>query len=122
MNRFSLRTPLALSVACCLILAGCGAGHPMTKANYDKIQEGMTIEQVSEIMGFPPPDWDQTSIIPGSPIRATNGNVDREVKTTLEGETYDDYSYKEMGGTNKKEMHLRYENNKLVQKSQAGME
>jgi hypothetical protein len=123
MNRL-LRTQGALALACGVFFAGCGGGSsPMTMSNYDKIQEGMTIEQVSEIMGFPPPDVDKTSIIPGADIMDTKNGVDRNHKpTNLDGLAYDEFHYKELGGQNKKDIFVTYENNKVTQKNQSGLE
>ena len=123
MNRFVLQTTFGLAVGFCLLLSGCGGASPMTMENYDKIQEGMTIAQVSEIMGFPPPDLDKTSIIPGDVIRDTKNEVDREHKpTNLDGYAYDEFHYKELGGTNKKAVYVTYFEDKVETKNQTGLD
>jgi hypothetical protein len=121
MNRFWLRTEIALAIACCFFLSGCGGSSPMTMANFDKIQEGMTIEQVSEIMGFPPPDK-EVSIV-GGVVRQTRNDVDREHNpTNLDGLAYDEFHYKEMGGRNKKDIFVTYQDGKVTVKNQTGLE
>ncbi len=120
MNRL-LRAPIAGACLLSLFLAGCGGSSPMTMDNYNKIQDGMTMEQVSEVMGFPPPDFDKTSIVPGLGVTDTKNGVDRETKTTIEGDTYDFFQYKELGGTNKKEIQVTYLEGKVVKKNQSGL-
>lgn len=117
------RLALAVVLLSSLALAGCGGSSPMTMSNYDKIKEGMSIEQVSEIMGFKPPDLEKTSIIPGDVIRDTQNNVDREHKpTNLDGYAYDEFHYKELGGTNKKAVYVTYHDNKVEVKNQTGLD
>lgn len=123
MSRFFQRSAWGLAIACGLLLTGCGGSSPMTIDNFDKIQEGMTIEEVSAIMGFQPPDLDKTSIIPGDVIRDTQNNVDREHKpTNLDGLAYDEFHYKELGGTNKKAIYVTYQDGKVTVKNQTGLE
>ena len=40
-----------LALAGCLFFCGCG-GSPLNKANYDKIENGMTIKEVRLLFGF----------------------------------------------------------------------
>lgn len=47
---YALRAALA-ALACLVVLAACGPN--VSRANYDKIQEGMKEEQVKKILGIP---------------------------------------------------------------------
>src|SRR5262245_10328134 len=106
MSRIIYRSCLGLAVGYCLLLTGCGSSSPMTKANFDKLQNGMTVAEVSQIMGFKPPNADETSII-GGVVRDTANEVDREHKPeNLDGIAYDEFHYKELGGTNKKAIYI----------------
>ena len=122
MNRLAVCGSVAVAVLCSVLMTGCGGSMPMTKANFDKIKEGMTIEEVSAVMGFPPPNWDKSSIVPGAGIMDTKNGVDRETKTDLDGFTYDHFHYKEMGGTNKKDIHVRYFDGKVQSKEEVGLQ
>lgn len=43
---------LLFVMAVCVTLVGCGGrGSKLTQANYDRISEGMTLQQVEEILG-----------------------------------------------------------------------
>jgi hypothetical protein len=42
---------IALVVGLCVMAAGCGGSKRVTKANYDRITEGMTLADVEAILG-----------------------------------------------------------------------
>jgi hypothetical protein len=42
--------PAVLLLVCCLAVPACAKGK-LTKANYEKIQTGMTLQQVEELLG-----------------------------------------------------------------------
>ena len=123
MNFLPIRMLIVIGCVCVLAASGCGGSSPMTMTNYDKIKEGMTVEEVSTIMGFKPPDLDKTSIIPGDVIRDTQNDVDREHKPEdLNGYAYDEFHYKELGGTNKKAVYVTYFHGKVETKNQTGLD
>lgn len=122
MSGFIDRSFWGLVVGYSLLLTGCGSSSPMTKANFDKIQTGMTVAEVSAVMGFKPPNTDETSII-GGVVRDTANEVEREHKPeNLDGIAYDEFHYKELGGTNKKAIYIEYNNGKLVRKEETGLQ
>lgn len=52
------RIPRILVVVCLLIVSGCA--DPVNVANFDRIQQGMTVKEVEEIMGGRRPESYQT--------------------------------------------------------------
>jgi len=39
------------ALVCCLVLVGCGGGNPLTTANYEKVQTGMSQAEVEAVLG-----------------------------------------------------------------------
>ena len=52
------RAVTALAIACVLLAFVCGCGSKVSKANYDKIEIGMTEAQVEKILGKGTPQAD----------------------------------------------------------------
>jgi hypothetical protein len=123
MSRFVHRPVCGLALLFGLMLTGCGSSNPMTKTNYDKIQEGMTMEEVATIMGFPKETSETGSLarLKADSIQTAN-DVERFTRFTEDGHSYDEFKYKELGGTNKKEIYVTYYENKVITKQQVGIE
>ncbi len=58
---------LLLGVALCVLLAGCG-NHKLTKGNFDKVKNGMSEAQVTDLLG---------------PATAIQGGVEKGGKTLV---------------------------------------
>ena len=68
---------LAMGFVLCVTVVGCGGGgfgSKITKANADKIKEGMTEQEVSDILGPPDATKDLNAEMSGRPSGATGGN------------------------------------------------
>lgn len=63
-----LRCLAVLAVTCSLFLAGCGSR--VSKGNYDKINTGMTEEQVKAVMGEPTESKSTGAALPGMAVSA----------------------------------------------------
>jgi hypothetical protein len=119
MSAFSLRILSGTAALACLLVCGCGGGSPLTKDNYDKIQNGMTPEQVGVLFGF---DESFEKLEEGRTVSTkfvtSKLGVDRQTDFPVEDEMIEIYSTKEMGGVNQKEIHVRYREGKVEWKDQ----
>jgi hypothetical protein len=117
------RTKVALAVAMCLLVAGCAPSGGMNKATYDKIQNGMSPEEVGKLFGFEKvkEPGGALGILKGEAVSTVNG-IDRTTKMTEDGYIYDTFFSQEMGGVNKKEIQVRYLNGQVEWKDQSGVE
>jgi hypothetical protein len=70
---------LALIAGLCLTIIGCGgggfAGSKITKANAEKIKEGMSEQEVTDILGPPDVTKDINAEMAGRPGSAGGGNT-----------------------------------------------
>jgi hypothetical protein len=110
-------------VLCCLFLCGCG-GSPLNKSNYDKIQNGMTPKEVGVLFGFDESfeklQEDRTMYL--NKTQSSKLGVDRLVDFPAEDEMLEIYSTKELGGTNKKQIQVRYRNGQVEWKDQENVQ
>ncbi len=106
-----------------MFLCGCG-GTPLNKSNYDKIQNGMTPEQVGALFGFDEDfeklQEERTMYL--NKIQTSKLDVDREINIPVEGEMIHIYSTKEMGGVNKKQIQVRFQNGQVEWKDQLNVQ
>ncbi len=63
---------VALVCAFCLVLAGCPKS-PVTRENYDKISNGMTLEQVEAVLGRGSPQGDGSMVAAQAGVDLTGG-------------------------------------------------
>jgi hypothetical protein len=103
---------------------GCGGDSKgLTKANFDKIQMGMTPAEVGAIFGhgdIQMPE-SQIAVIKQETTVMRNG-IDRTTSFGEMGEIYDSFSTKELGGVNKKEVVIRYEEGKVTYKDSENLQ
>jgi hypothetical protein len=114
----------ALTCAFCLQAAGCGS-DPMSKENYEKIQNGMTTQEVSKLFGFEDVKEleGQIAVLKNKAVSTSPLGVDRETRYDEEmGYIYDTFKTSEMGGVNKKEIQVRYLDGKVEWKDQSGLQ
>jgi hypothetical protein len=65
-------TAVVLS-ACCLALTGCGRNKNLTKENFDKINTGMTLQEVQTLLGAPGEEDAELSMAEGSSVAGAVG-------------------------------------------------
>jgi hypothetical protein len=118
-----MRTLSGLALACSLFLCGCG-GSPLSKSNYDKIQNGMTAQEVGALFGFDEDfeklQEDRTMFL--NKTQASKLGVDRLIDFPAEGEMIHIYSTKEMGGVNKKQIQVRFRDGQVEWKDQENVQ
>jgi hypothetical protein len=88
MNTLRRRSLLLLALAGCLVVSGCDATSAVTKANYDKINTGMTEKEVTAILGAPTTESGMSASLPSAGIAGLDiqgGSVGSTTKTWKEG-------------------------------------
>jgi hypothetical protein len=142
MIRTFTTTCVGLALVGCLVLAGCGGPEPLSKANYDKIQNGMSPNDVGAIFGFPPQAEEDLGgageglggvggiggvgglggVTPPQGKLVSHNDIDRRTTYSDESERIDTFSTKELGGVNKKEIVVRYRDGKVEYKDQTNVQ
>jgi hypothetical protein len=122
MRASSPRILSGLALGCCLFLCGCG-GSPLSKSNYDKIQNGMTPKEVGVLFGF---DESFEKLEEGRTMHlnkfvTSKLGVDRETDFPTENEMIETYSTKEMGGVNKKQIIVNYRDGLVENKAEVNV-
>jgi hypothetical protein len=121
MNRFANRLLPGLALLVCLSLTGCGASDPMSKANYEKIKNGMTNAEVGQIFGFKESIQPEEPVLGVFRVQMNHAGVDRETVWEDEETTFDYFKSQELGGVNKKYIEVRYLNGKVEHKDESGL-
>ena len=104
-------------------VTGCSGEAPLSKEKYDKIQLGMSPEEVGKIFGFPETGVGEAGIHTPKGATTFHNDIDR-LTSPGEGEGYllDTFTTKELGGVNKKEIVVRYFEGKAEWKDQIGLD
>ena len=101
---------LILTVSVFVLIAGCNKNPRLTKANFDKIQPGMTITEVEAILGPGEQEGGDLSIAEGSGVAGAAG-VGGDLQTMGRGRS-NQKSFK--WGTDKRWIRVTFVNDKMV--------
>src|SRR5687767_7548845 len=63
----------AMILTTCLVLTGCQRNKSLTKANFDKINPGMTLAEVQTLLGAPGEEDPELSMAEGSSVAGAVG-------------------------------------------------